>query len=112
MRHYEKAHRLMGILDYYATRQWLFTDTKVKALMESLTAEDRETFDFDIGRVSWPSYFGTYFLGVRKYIFKEDLASVPAAKRKLSRYPPHSESWPDGRQNRMMSMTAESAERG
>ena len=50
-----------------------------------MSEKDRITFDFDVRQIDWPSYIKSYIWGIRKFIQKDDLSSMPAAKANLSR---------------------------
>jgi len=44
---------------------------------------DQQIFDCDVRSLDWPEYLKVYALGVRLFVLKEDLDTLPAAKRKL-----------------------------
>ena len=52
-------------------------------LNESMSAVDRHIFDCDVRRIDWPSYLEAYVRGIRQFILKESLSTLPSAKRKL-----------------------------
>lgn len=48
-----------------------------------LSAEDKTQFDFNIGDLDWvPYFFDIMALGVRKFLNKEELKTLPAARKK------------------------------
>jgi fatty acyl-CoA reductase len=73
----------LDILQYYTTKQWVFRNDCLKALPQSLTEEDRQTFYTDIKMVDWDGYLKNYVLGTRHYLLKEDPATLPKARRRL-----------------------------
>jgi hypothetical protein len=51
----------------------------VPSFLVKLTAEDRDTFYFDIKKSNWDSYLERCVKGVRQYIVKVDLCTLPLA---------------------------------
>ena len=54
-------------------------------LLSLLSPEDQEEFDFDLRKLNWPSYFIQYCLGTKRYLFNEDPANIPIARRQIKR---------------------------
>jgi fatty acyl-CoA reductase len=73
------------MLQYYTTRQWIFKNDNLKALPQSLTGKDRETFYTDTKIVNWNEYIRQIVLGTRQYCLKEDPATLPKARRHMKR---------------------------
>lgn len=57
----------------------------MKKLQLELNSSDREKFFMDTKAISWDSYMLKYILGVRQYCLKDDLSTIPRA-RKVIRY--------------------------
>lgn len=70
---------------YFQARKWLFKIDNVKNLWKSLTPEDKEIFYFDIKKVNWAEYAQCYALGVRVFMMKDDIQTLPEARKKLKR---------------------------
>lgn len=75
----------MGFLSYFTTNEWKFHVENMFTLMEQMSAEDRQTFNFDVRSIDWPSYIETYTLGTRQYILKDNPSTLPTARRHLRR---------------------------
>lgn len=45
-----------------------------------------ERFPIDIRKLNWPDYFRDYVLGVRRFLLKEDPATIPRAQNQLFLY--------------------------
>lgn len=73
------------ILQYYTTKRWEFKNNHSRALFARMTPKDQETFFFDCSKVDWPLYIQSYILGVRQYLLKEPLSSLPKARKNLQR---------------------------
>lgn len=80
-----KIVRAMTSLQYFANNQWRFLSDNMEALEKKLTPADRQTFGFDLTALHWPSYFEQYCLGVRRYILKEEMATLPHSRKALRR---------------------------
>lgn len=85
VRLYGKAHHAMECLEFYTTHQWNFVSQNPGRLMEKLCRADRDIFNFDVRSIDWKTYIQTYVCGVRQFILKDDLASLPAAKSRLTK---------------------------
>ncbi|OQR73266.1 fatty acyl-CoA reductase-like [Tropilaelaps mercedesae] len=82
---YGKIHRAMHILEYFTTHEWEFAINNVHSLLDKIEhPQDKEDFDFDIRTMDWLPFLEDYILGVRKYVLKEDPATIPAARTKLN----------------------------
>jgi hypothetical protein len=82
---YKKINRFIQALSYFVTRDWNFTNKNVQALWEKLDEDDRKLFDFDLEGLDWDKYFYNYVRGVRMYLLKDELATVPRAVVKYKR---------------------------
>lgn len=104
VRIYEKLHKATEQLVFFATRQWQFNSNNIPELYEQLQGIDRDVrtrlihqrqpiltpissqaFCFDVTKIEWPTYLKNYYMGIRRYILKEDVKTVPSARRKLRR---------------------------
>lgn len=57
----------------------------MKLLWKKTNQADRELFPFDIRIVLWMQYFKSYILGIRQYLLKDPLNTVPAAVKRQQR---------------------------
>ena len=80
-----KLTKASKCLEYFSTRQWRFRDENVRALLNSLTSEDRTMFPFDPSQIVWLDYVEAYILGIRQFIFKETPDSLPQARKQIQR---------------------------
>ncbi|XP_069702736.1 putative fatty acyl-CoA reductase CG5065 [Periplaneta americana] len=85
VRLHKKVNQAVSCLQFFTTHEWQFTNDNVVRLLSHLNPHDRKTFNFDIKAVDWRSYFEHYVLGTRKFILKEDVSSLPAARTHLRR---------------------------
>nr|CAD7460311.1 unnamed protein product [Timema tahoe] len=82
---YRKIHRLSGVLTYFCTRNWDFSDDNVKTLWKNLGPEDKKLFAFDIRSLDWNQYIYNYVRGCRIHLMKDDLSTVPEARIRWKR---------------------------
>nr|CAD7448881.1 unnamed protein product [Timema bartmani] len=80
-----KIHRLSGVLTYFCTRNWDFSDDNVKTLWKNLGPEDKKLFAFDIRSLDWNQYIYNYVRGCRIHLMKDDLSTVPEARIRWKR---------------------------
>lgn len=69
------------LLQYFTLREWHFCNEKALKVQSDFAKEDLELFymfnvDFDVDH-----YLLTALLGTRKYCLKEDLKTLPRARR-------------------------------
>ncbi|KAF3420318.1 hypothetical protein E2986_00769 [Frieseomelitta varia] len=83
---YKKIHKFMDVLNYFSTKEWKFSNDNVKGLLNKMTKEDRENFAFDITEIDWDHYFRMYVRGIRMYLIKDPLDTLPKARAKWQRY--------------------------
>lgn len=75
--------------EFFALNEWNFHTTTMQSLVEAVkNSEDSERFNVDISKnngFDWDTYVKSYMLGIRQYVLKDDLSSLPGAKIKLNR---------------------------
>lgn len=83
-RMYGRIDRGVAVLkDSWRIGHWVFgTERLMELRMEMLTARDRELFDFGIDAIDWDAYMRDYVLGMRRFMLKDLLATVEAARRR------------------------------
>ena len=52
-------------------------------LAQSLEAEDREMFYFQLESLDWFSFIEQYILGTRMFVLKQDPGTIPACRKKM-----------------------------
>ncbi|KAF7993213.1 hypothetical protein HCN44_006273 [Aphidius gifuensis] len=82
---YKKIHKFSGVISYFCTQQWQFRNDNVMKLWKKLPSKDRKIFYFNLGELSWPSYFKKHILGVRLYLLNDPAETIPAALIKYKR---------------------------
>ncbi|XP_031773360.1 putative fatty acyl-CoA reductase CG5065 isoform X1 [Apis florea] len=85
IRVHQKVNNGIGLIQYYTTKEWEFRNDRMRKLQLELNSSDREKFFMDTKAISWDSFMLKYILGVRQYCLKDDLSTIPRA-RKVIRY--------------------------
>ncbi|XP_059061576.1 fatty acyl-CoA reductase wat-like [Achroia grisella] len=82
---YFKVMKLTNILFYFSTQHWKFNDDGVQSMWNALTEEDKAVFPFSLKEMSWERLCETFLVGLRVYIVKDDLSTLPEARKKWNR---------------------------
>jgi fatty acyl-CoA reductase len=82
---YKKINKFCDVISYFSTRDWKFTNKNVQELWQKLDEDDRKLFDFNIDELDWDKYFYTYVRGIRLYLLKDDLSTIPRAIARYTR---------------------------
>ncbi|GJQ78030.1 hypothetical protein Trydic_g2376 [Trypoxylus dichotomus] len=81
----DKLGKAAKCLEYFTTNEWQFEDDNVRTLSITLSDVDRKEFCFDVTQINWEEYIENYILGIRRYIFKENLETLPKARKQMSK---------------------------
>ncbi|XP_067132204.1 putative fatty acyl-CoA reductase CG5065 [Centruroides vittatus] len=81
MKVYNKVQKKISTLEYFCIRDWKFGARNVQELMERLSTQDKQNFDFDISKLNWDHYIEHYFLGIRRFVFNEDDSTIPHSRK-------------------------------
>ncbi|XP_046651716.1 LOW QUALITY PROTEIN: putative fatty acyl-CoA reductase CG5065 [Daphnia pulicaria] len=82
---FKRAHKMMSCLEFYTMREWNFPSQNPVLLMDKMSVQEKNTFNFDVRKIDWETYMTTFAVGVREYLFKDDLSSLPAARKNLNK---------------------------
>ena len=82
---YKKIHRFLDVLNYFSTKEVIFSNDRFHELIDSLDYKDRQLFPSDMRDFVWDSYCQNYFRGLRIYLLKDPLETVPKAKIRFNR---------------------------
>ncbi|CAH0712910.1 unnamed protein product, partial [Brenthis ino] len=72
-----------GILLYYTNKEWHFINKNFVSLKNKISKYDNEIFFTNLEDVNVDLYIKDYVLGTRKYIVKEDISTLPRARKLL-----------------------------
>ncbi|KAI9556293.1 hypothetical protein GHT06_018867 [Daphnia sinensis] len=85
IRLYKKIHKVSACIDFYALREWNFASRNPGKLMDEMSFKDQEIFNFDVRKIDWEACMEDFACGVRTFVFKDDLSTLPEARNKLKR---------------------------
>lgn len=85
VRFLEQSKSAMEAVRFFTTQTWEFSSNNMILLHDRLSPFDRQTFDIDIRKIDWESYWENYLLGVRRYLFKQDPSTLPESRKRLKR---------------------------
>nr|ASC44542.1 fatty acyl-CoA reductase [Adelphocoris suturalis] len=81
----EKLQKALETTQFFTTKDFKFRNDNVVELYKTLSPEDQKTFCFDLSNIDWRKYIETYVLGTRKFILKEDPATIPESRVNLKK---------------------------
>ncbi|KAJ8299133.1 hypothetical protein KUTeg_023193 [Tegillarca granosa] len=77
---YNKLHKAISILTYFTMHSWEWSYSNTELLKNSLSPEDKKLFYLDARGLHWPTYIESCLLGTKKFILKQNLSDLPAAR--------------------------------
>lgn len=54
--------------------------------MSKMTDRDRNIFFCDLKKLNWDDYFREHYKGVRVYLLKDPMSTVPEARKRWNRF--------------------------
>ncbi|XP_055610155.1 putative fatty acyl-CoA reductase CG5065 [Uranotaenia lowii] len=78
-----KLGKAASCLQYFTNAQWRFRNDNVKNLLTHMSPKDRSTFQFDVSTIDWKDYIEKYVLGFRKYLFKQNPATLEKCRNNM-----------------------------
>lgn len=75
-------YKLNDLLSYFCLNQWTFNDSNTEDLYKNLSETDKQIFQFDISNLDWKEYIQIWYLGVRRYIIKDDLKNTKLGEKR------------------------------
>lgn len=85
MRVCDKIKRTAKSGEFFALHEWEFRCENQKSLTTDVSEKDRVLFPSDVTLLKWDKYVGEYMVGIRKYVLKDSMDSLPVAKQKLQK---------------------------
>ena len=81
-----KMTKSMEALEFFATRQWSWTNDnlmKLQADVEHCDEQSLQIFNFDLKTLDWRVYFDKYVLGTRHFVLKNDPNTLDSSRKKM-----------------------------
>ncbi|XP_034942280.1 fatty acyl-CoA reductase wat-like isoform X2 [Chelonus insularis] len=80
-----KVQKFLSVIQPFSLKNWTFDNKNIQALWKQLEQEDKKNFKFSLSHFDWKHYLRNHILGVRLYLFKEDLSTLEVARKRLNR---------------------------
>ncbi|KAK1116985.1 hypothetical protein K0M31_017034 [Melipona bicolor] len=71
----------LEVLQYFTTREWVFHNTNLLIMWGEMSPKDKKIFPIDFLSIDDTAYIKTCILGARQYCMKENLSTLPKARR-------------------------------
>ncbi|XP_077300594.1 putative fatty acyl-CoA reductase CG5065 [Arctopsyche grandis] len=72
--------------EYFSLREWKFETDNFKSMTSALASNGENAyFPCDMSIFKWKEYMKVFILGIRKFILKDTMDSIPAARKKVQR---------------------------
>lgn len=72
------------VLQFFTTREWIFTSDNFKAIFNKLSAEEKIIFNMNTEEVDEVEYLTNCILGGRQYCLKESPSTIPRSRIHLN----------------------------
>jgi len=83
---YKRMNSSLQTYQFFISNEWTWSNSVYSKILQSIPSEDKPTFDFDMRKIDWESYYKALTLGVKVYVLKDDLNELPKARRLMQRY--------------------------
>ena len=72
---------------YFALNDWNFEAGNVQRIIRAAreTQLDAHEFNCDVSSLDWDEYLEKYLIGIRTFILKDDLSTLPSCRKKLKK---------------------------
>nr|XP_033320820.1 putative fatty acyl-CoA reductase CG5065 [Megalopta genalis] len=71
----------LDVLQYFTTKEWVFHNTNLLIMWGEMSPKDKEIFPVDFLVIDIEDYMKWCILGARQYCMKENLSTIPKARR-------------------------------
>ncbi|KAK6644997.1 hypothetical protein RUM43_001273 [Polyplax serrata] len=79
---YKKIHKFSRIISYFCLNQFKFEEKTPMIVWNKMSDRDKEIFYFNIADLNWTDYLDQYLKGLRVYLAKDDMSTLPEGRRK------------------------------
>ena len=77
-----RMYRFLDLTKFFYLNEWNWEQTNFHKIKAAQSERDKTVFNLDYSRIEWKDYFLTYYMGVKKYLMKEDTLDMTRAKRR------------------------------
>jgi fatty acyl-CoA reductase len=83
---YQKIHKLVDVLRYFITKEWIFQNDNVQYLWKKMSPQDKIMFKFDMNLLDWEVFMFSMGKGIRLYTLHEQFENLKEASPRYKRY--------------------------
>ncbi|XP_008549791.1 fatty acyl-CoA reductase wat [Microplitis demolitor] len=80
-----KINRFLNVIQPFSLKNWNFKNDNIQRLWLRLDSKDKLSLKFTFDKFDWKHYLRNHMLGVRLYLFKEDMSTLESARKRLQR---------------------------
>ncbi|XP_036146805.1 fatty acyl-CoA reductase wat-like [Monomorium pharaonis] len=83
---YTKIDKFFDALGHWIEQKWTYSTDNVDAMWNRLNEKDQQLFKFSMIEFDWEKYFIGHYLGIRRYLLKEDDNTLEISRIKYKRF--------------------------
>lgn len=80
-----KSHKTVNLLSFFLCNDWKVSGSNVDTAHSKLCPVERDIFNTKLDKVDWAHFFTQYWIGIRKWVLKEDLSNIKEARKRMQR---------------------------
>lgn len=77
----DKLHRFHETYEFFITKPVFLQVENTQKMLKRMAFNDRELFNFDVTTIDWRNYFSAYTQGLRVYIYKDPIETLPEGRK-------------------------------
>lgn len=82
-------HKFINVITYFSLKSWTFRDNNTRSLAKRMSKLDQSLFQMDMNNLDWDEYFQAHVFGIRLYILKDPLESIPEGIKRAKKLVNH-----------------------
>lgn len=79
----KRLHQFQEAYEHFTTNSFFLHVENTHKLLRKMSFMDRELFNFDVTCVNWDNYFLQYVKGLRVYIVKDPMETLPEGRKRM-----------------------------
>ncbi|RNA09206.1 fatty acyl- reductase 2, partial [Brachionus plicatilis] len=79
----KKLQKALHVLETFTRMHLEFSTDNYLMLLNEMSSNDSQDFKFDTRNLEWEKYTENYFLGIKKFLLKEDMSKLDNYRAKL-----------------------------
>lgn len=83
---YKTINKSLQTYQFFISNEWSWDNAVYSQVLKAIPNDEKETFDFDMRKIDWETYYRALTIGIKVYVLKDDLNELPKARRLMQRY--------------------------